>query len=356
MTKNATTQPELFSSTKPSPARGGRETMNGKPVFSVPSKTVINFDSGFSHKLLCDGPTFSTGMACAYSCSFCYVPDMMRKMVPWLEQHGADGAHEDIVVRRLNALGIMRQQLTDRNGSPKFNGPEQQGRVIYASPSVDVAANMELVRETVEACALILQLTRWDIRLLSKSTLLPQVAEGLDAHPIAGKLKPRSRVIYGVSTGTLNDPLAKAFEAGTPLVSKRIASLHKLQDAGHRTYGMLCPSLPQAGDDYSSMAREMRDAIRPDKCEHVWGEVINVRGESMTRTVDALRGGGFTDNASALLAVSGDGARWEAYARATFESHVSAGYAPGQFRFLQYVNASNREWWKARENIGAILL
>jgi hypothetical protein len=51
-----------------------RTTMNGKPVYSVPAKAVINLDSGFKHKLLCDGPTFSTGSACAYSCAFCYVP------------------------------------------------------------------------------------------------------------------------------------------------------------------------------------------------------------------------------------------------------------------------------------------
>jgi hypothetical protein len=32
-----------------------RQTMNGKPVLYVPVKTVLNFQSGFLHKLLCDG-------------------------------------------------------------------------------------------------------------------------------------------------------------------------------------------------------------------------------------------------------------------------------------------------------------
>ena len=44
---------------------GGRVRMNGKEVVFVKAKTVINFKSGFDHKLLCDGPTFSTGSACA---------------------------------------------------------------------------------------------------------------------------------------------------------------------------------------------------------------------------------------------------------------------------------------------------
>lgn len=43
-----------------------RNTMNGKPVFTVPAKTVINFDSRFDKKLLCDGITFTAGSACAY--------------------------------------------------------------------------------------------------------------------------------------------------------------------------------------------------------------------------------------------------------------------------------------------------
>jgi len=82
--------------------------------------------------------------------------------------------------------------------------------VIYASPLVDVAANMDLARETVEICKVILELTNWEIRLLSKSNLLPKIAESLTGY--------RSRMIYGVSTGNLDDPLAAAYEQGTPKV------------------------------------------------------------------------------------------------------------------------------------------
>ena len=55
------------------------ETMNGKRVFTVPAKSVLNLESGFAHKLLCDGPTFSAGSACVYKCVYCYVPAIMRK-------------------------------------------------------------------------------------------------------------------------------------------------------------------------------------------------------------------------------------------------------------------------------------
>lgn len=323
------------------PAAPQRSVMNGKPVITVDAKSVINFGSAFGHKLLCDSLTFTTGSACAYSCSFCYVPDLMRK-----NPHRIDMSlrHESIVIRRANAVRIAHDQLSFADGRKRFDDPTDQ-RVIYASPLVDVAANMDLVRETIEVCRVILERTHWHIRLLSKSNLLPRIAEALADH--------RDRLIYGVSTGTLDDRLAQAFESGAPLVSKRLASLHWLQDNGFRTFGMICPSLPQA--DYERFAKAMHEAIRADRCEHVWGEVINVRGESMVRTLTALREAGYHAPAARLEHVSTDKAAWEEYARATFLSSAPL-YRPGQYRFLQYVTASSRRWWEERVPQGAVLL
>lgn len=324
-----------------------RKTMNGKPVFTVPSKSVINFDSGFKQKLLCDGPTFTAGTACPYSCSFCYVPSQMNKLKPWLEKQGVTGNHEDVVIRRENAVEVARKQLLAH--------PERERmtkKVIYASPLTDVAANMELVKETVELCNVILELTNWDIRLLSKSNLLPKVADQMESINRYWK----QRIIYGVSTGTLDDDIAAAFEQGTPKVSKRIESLHWLQDNGFRTFGMICPSLPQLIPGYyKDWAAEMHHKLRANKCEHVWAEVINLRGDSFKRTEAALKEAGFADLASVLRLVSTDKEAWEQYARVTFEAHASL-YKPGQLRFLQYVTNSNREYWKAQEHRGAVLL
>ena len=323
-----------------------RQTMNGKPVLEVDAKSVINFASNFSHKYLCDGLTFSTGSACAYSCAFCYVPDLMRKN-PHKIQGDAD--HVDIVVRRRGAVELIRKQLTYKDGSPKFLKPDDR-RVIFSSPLVDVGANMDLVRETIEACRAILELTNWQIRLLSKSNLLPKIAEAL--------ADSKDRVIYGVSTGTLDDALALAFEEGTPKPSKRIQSLHWLQDHGFRTFGMICPSLPLANPaDYAVFAGNCAKALRTDKCEHVWAEVINVRGESMLRTCAALQAAGFTEEAARLKLVSEDKVAWEDYARRTFEAHAEVYRGePGKLRFLQYVNKASRPYWEARVGDGAILL
>lgn len=323
-----------------------RQVMNGKPVYMASAKTVINWDSGFKHKLLCDGPTFSAGTACTYSCSFCYVPAIMAKSP---QVAGIPQKFHDVVVRRANALTVLEEQLRSAKGRKLAS----QKLTIYASPLVDVAGNMDLVRETVEACASILSLTKWDIRLLSKSNLLPKVAEGISQNCI--EEDARKRIIYGVSTGTLDDKLAKAFEAGTPLVSKRIQSLHWLQDNGFRTFGMICPSLPCL--DYMTWAEQARDAIRADKCEHVWAEVINVRGDSFARTIDALNIGGYQKIAKMLEQVSSDKQEWEGYARDTFMAHKAAYRGmPGKLRYLQYVNNDNRQWWAKEVCHGAVLL
>jgi DNA repair photolyase len=324
-----------------------RTTMNGKPVIWVDAKSVINFKSNFSHKLLCDGLTFSSGSSCGYSCSFCYVEDLMRK-----NPHRIDNPkdHTKLVIRRRQPVEIVKEQLTKANGEPKFLNEEDR-RVIYASPLVDVAANMELARETVEICKVILELTNWEIRLLSKSNLLPKIAESLSGY--------RSRMIYGVSTGNLDDRLAAAYEQGTPKVSKRIESLWWLQDNGYRTFGMLCPSLPLGSDpDYDRFAVDCAKAIRADRCEHVWAEVINVRGESFERTKTALKEAGFNAEAGWLEAVTYDKLAWEAYARKTFEAHAKVYQSqPGKLRFLQYVNkASQAEYWDKQVPRGAVLL
>ncbi len=341
------------------PSAEPRSTMNGKPVLFQRAKTVLSLHSDFQPKLLCDGPVLNLGDACPYSCPFCYVGSINRKreFAPGgiLKDTGLD--HEDVVIRRENALQILKEQLTDRQGRPKFTDPADR-RVVYSSSLTDVAGNMDLVRETIEACKLILELTHWHIRLLSKSNLLPKIAEALHLHPRymerpqEGIRTTRQRLIFGVSTGTLDLAVARAMETGTPSITKRLQSLHWLQDNGFRTFGMICPSLPQL--DYVRFADEVHQAIRADHCEHVWAEVINVRGASFTRTVDSLMAAGLSPVAAQLSFASATEPEWEAYNRATFEAHAPL-YRPGQLRYLVYTKKHTRAHWLGQVPRGAVL-
>lgn len=335
--------------------------MNAKPVHWRNAKTVLNMDSGFRHKLLCDGPTFSAGDACAYSCSFCYVEAMTHKLLRHDYSDLKDFAHTDIVVRRSNAVETLRKQLL---ALPE--GVRASKLTLYMSHSVDVAANMDLVRETVQACEAILEHTSWDIRMLSKSNLLPKVAQALtkwESQRDMGDFTPvdvKPRLIFGVSTGTLDDNLANAFEQGCPKVSKRIESLHWLQDEGFRTFGMICPSLP-VRDSYQEWSAAIMDAIRAHRCEHVWAEVLNVRGESMTRTCKALYYAGYEWQSTELERVSTDKSAWEDYARKTFLAHACRTdlldqHGVTKLRFLQYVTTATAPWWHNHRSHGAVPL
>lgn len=329
-----------------------RDKMNGKPVLVREAKTVLTLKSqGFHEKLLCDGVTMNLGDACTYGCSFCYVGAAMHKVVHRLiesynRQHGTSLKFHDFVIRRSDSLQVLKEQLVRRNLA-RFKNPEDT-RVVYSSTLVDAAGNMELLRETAVACELILEHTHWQIRLLSKSPLLAKLVELVPA-------KYHHRLIFGFSTGTLDDQIAKAFEKGAPLVSKRLEALHWLQDRGFRTFGMLCPSLPQ--ENYEKFSREICSAIRVEKCEHVWAEVINIRGESFTRTVNGLREAGLVAESDRLTEVCGAGKKdaWEEYARATFAAHA-ANIPSDKLRFLQYVTAESGDWWAGQRSRGAIIL
>ena len=252
-------------------------TMAGKPVFEIDSKTIIDFNNDFGHKKMCDGYTFSLGSICVYSCTFCYVISMILKLaaIQAVKRSASllGRRLEEVVIRKRKALKILRRQLTIEKPS---HVNLQKKAVIYSSPLVDVAANMTLVKETAEACKIIFELTNWDVRVLSKSNLLPKLAELIPA-------EFKHRMIYGFSTGTFDKHVCAAIEKGTALVTKRIEALHWLQDNGYRTFGMLCPILPQ--DDYDAYAEHALKEIRLDRCEHVWAEVINLRGDSFTATI-----------------------------------------------------------------------
>ncbi len=329
---------------------GKRVTIHGKPVILWRAKSVLNMTSGFSHKHLCTGPTFNLGDACAYSCPFCYVEAAARgRFKAFLEKEGLK--FQDVVIRRKRATEILKKQLEELSDKER-NYPH----VVYSSTTVDVAANVSLVKEAAEACNLIFRMTKWEIRLLSKSNMLPNLVSLVpkEYHP---------RLILGVSTGTFDNALAQALETGTPLVSKRIESLHKLQDLGLRTFAMVCPSMPMnSAADYKAFAETAAKLLRYDRMEHVWAEPMNVRSDNFERTIKSLTAAGQTAVAGLLASVCGMEAsvdareRWEEYARCTFEAHKKV-VPSGKLRFLQYVNRDrDLFYWKEQEPFGAVIL
>ncbi len=357
ISNSAKTDMNTKSVTKNSPSRA---TMNGKPVlYRTNTRTVITDPSpAFGEKLLCDSLVMNLGDACVFGCTFCYVEEQMRKLdKAILDGYNAgqrlinpghtDLGFQDVVIRRQSALPVLARQLVRKDGSRQYPDPGDH-RVLYSSTLVDVAGNLELLKETAEACKLVFSHTGWDIRLLSKSSLLGKLVEFIPE-------KFHHRLILGFSTGTLDERVCRAIEKGTSGIGKRLEALHRLQDRGFRTFGMICPSLPQ--EDYEAFSKAACEAIRADQCEHVWAEVINVRGDSFRLTCEALHSAGLYQEEAILRSVHGPHAKaaWELYARQTFLAH--AANIPGEkLRFLQYVTPSTAAWWASRRSRGAVLL
>jgi DNA repair photolyase len=129
---------------------------------------------------------------------------------------------------------------------PKYMGAEWEGKVVITSPLVDPAPTKELAMESVEMCDMVLRLTRFHIRLLSKSPLIADVvAKELAERFPDEKDGAKARIIVGLSTGTLDDKVAAAIERHVPSPSARLKALRWLQDEGFRTFAMMCPMLPQ---------------------------------------------------------------------------------------------------------------
>ncbi|WP_298288913.1 hypothetical protein [Novosphingobium sp.] len=261
--------------------------------------------------------------------------------------HASSPGHtfQDVVIRRRNAVDLLRNQLIDRHGKDRYNDPSDQ-RVVFGSTLVDVAPNMTLLHETAELVMLIMEHTHWQVRLLSKSPLLAKLVDLIPQ-------KYWGRLILGFSTGTLDDAVARTIEVGTGLVSKRIEALHSLQDRGIRTFAMICPSLPQT--DYVAFSKSLCEALRIDQCEHVWAEVLNVRGSALPNTIGSLRHAGLLDEANLLEKAFATDDAWEDYARQTFEAHTLH-VPPAKLRFLQYPDRKHLGWWAQQRQRGAFLL
>ena len=112
-------------------------------------------------------------------------------------------------------------------------------------------------------------------------------------------------------------------------------------------------SSPAIGTSKIALSRVKFERGSAQNCEH-WAEMINAGGDSTMRTIAALRVRGFDWYADALDQTRNHDV-WEKYARETFLAHSKI-YPCGKLQFLQYVSVKTRSWWKARENLGAILL
>jgi len=243
-------------------------------IVTIPiTKTLIKKAPGFAKKQLADYKVDIVGL-CGFGCRYCssntgnYLRIYRQQFAALTEEQLGDRllpterpelmfVYDDVVEHLRRELhGISRNWGT--------------GKVLVFSMLTDAFSPFLVERGiTEQALATLVESTGFTIRVLTKNAIV-----GSDAW-IEFFLRHRDRFVVGLSCGTLDDDWARRVELGTSSPTERLAALRRLQDAGVRTFGMLCPVFPDALDQES--LDELVSRTNPNACEDIWAEPFNDR-------------------------------------------------------------------------------
>jgi len=312
-----------------------------KHAFTYDGKTGIAESKEFKKKLLAD-LSCNIGCICEFGCTFCYVPTVTKKQkyVQAVLKKGHNIDDFSLYRSKDNVLNTVKRDLIKIQ-------PGDNREVIFCT-TCDPCATEEHADITTSAIKLIMESSDLQVRVLSKSVLIMDIASELEGF--------RDRITYSLSTGTIRPEISACIEGNASPIEDRIKILKKLQADGFRTYGMLCPILPSEIDKLDILI----DEINPKVCEHVWAEAINVRGKSLVETREQLIECGLNEDAEAIGDVMGNKESWRNYSKELFlnlQTKMKKRELLHKFRFLQYVKKEPTKFKKFFENQeGAVCL
>lgn len=314
-------------------AKGGKKNVKAQPImktqhFKYEGKTGMAESKGFQKKQLADFAC-NIGNICQFGCTFCYVPSVVTKQkgVQNILKEGYGWDEISHYRTKENMLSCVERDL-------KKIEPGDRRTVIFCT-TCDPCATEEHADITISAIRLIMESSELQVRVLSKSTLILEIAKTLDLY--------RERIVYGLSTGTIRPAISASIEGNASPIRERLKILDLIQGVNIRTFGMLCPILPSE----MPYLDELIDAINVDKCEHVWAEALNVRGKSLVKTRDQLMNCGLEEDAKSLQQVMGNKANWREYSKELFlkvRGELEKRGAEDKLRFLQYVTRQPAEF------------
>lgn len=238
-------------------------------VVVEPLKTLIQ-PTAWDKKQLASVKVDLVGL-CEFGCSYCsssgnnwHRVNRAAHAEAVRSQTGTDATpytHPFLSYHFPDPVGQLRAELTGRRSLGEGKTLAFGCLVDNFSPSLVTSG---VTRECLE---LLLERTSYRIRITTKNAVVgnDEWIEFFRRHP--------GRIVVNLSIGTLDDEWARAVEIGTSQPSARVRAMHRLQDAGIPTGGMLCPIFPGALDQLDALL----DAIRPERCEMVWAEPYNDR-------------------------------------------------------------------------------
>lgn len=312
--------------------------MKTREVVLPSIKDPIKKSPGFEKKQLADYKLDIMGK-CGFSCSYCSTA--ATTFVRVNRERWADEAERQLGERLYPNAPNLTYRWADfeerldaqlrTKPAPAFAAERWgYGHTLVFSQLTDAFSPWAVADGLPERTLLkVLQRTGFRIRVLTKSAIV-----GTDKWVKLFKEWPL-RFVVGLSIGTLDDEWARRVEVGTSSPSARVRALHRLQEAGIPTYGMLCPVFPDALE--GNGVEKLVAAIRPDLCETVWSEPYNDRAN--WRAVAAGYEEGSRSRAFLERCFNGSEARltWSQYAGHLYDRvHAALGSEARKHRYLLY--------------------
>jgi DNA repair photolyase len=165
--------------------------------------------------------TINAYTGCQHGCTYCYARFMKRTtghIEPW-------GEFVDI---KINAPELLQKET---NKKPP-------GRV-WISGVCDAYQPLETKYELTRKCLEILVEHDWPITIQTKSALVLRDK---------ALLRNAKEIEVGLTVTTADDNTRRLFEPNAPPIKERIKALDELHQAGIRTFAMIAPMLPNAGE------------------------------------------------------------------------------------------------------------
>jgi DNA repair photolyase len=171
--------------------------------------------------------TINAYTGCQHACTYCYARFMKRTtghLEPWGE----------FVDAKINAPELLRKEIDKK----------PRGRV-WISGVCDAYQPLEKKYELTTKCLEILVAHDWPITIQTKSPLVLRDKE---------LIRKASDIEVGLTITTADDNVRRLFEPNAPTIGERIRALEELHQAGIRTFAMIAPMLPGAGELASALA------------------------------------------------------------------------------------------------------
>ena len=226
------------------------------------------------------------GIACGHECAYCSTKALLRM------HKGFTGCGESPFG---SGFAIVDPDTPDRVARDAKR--IRNRNLIQLCTVVDAwapeAQEHQIGRRCLQA---ILAEPGWSVRILTKNTAVRNDFDLIEEH--------RDHVLVGLSL-TATPEKAGVMQIIEPNGSSnrdRVLAMAEAAARGLRTYGMLCPLLPEIADAPDQIDRLVKLAVQ-FKAEEIFVEPVNPRGQGLRLCQEALESHGFTVEAAAIAKI-----------------------------------------------------